>query len=283
MNLEQIRDYIENNFSFESLEINTKSNIDEIKRHYVNSKVDAIYCYEFIKSFLTKDKKILEVGGGIHLLTSYLNNNYDVTSIEPGGYKSFTNELRNKILSKKNLKVHTTALENFKTDEKFDLIFSMNVLEHTDDIEIHLRSCINLLRDEKSLLLIQCPNYTFPYECHFYKWFIPFMPNFTFKYFSKKTLIKQIGEDKYNSIFNSLNFNCTYFKIKNLKLPIVFHHPLKLIFDRMEKDKIFKDRLCQNPIINACYKLINLFKIKGLLIFIYPKFLCPYLIMEIKK
>lgn len=251
--------------------------------YFKNAKADAIHCYQFIKEHLHKNKKILEVGGGIHLLTSFLNQEYDVTSVEPGGFTDYTNELRNKILSKNNLKVHTTTLENFKTDEKFDLIFSMNVLEHTQDIETHLRSCINFLRDEKSLLLIQCPNYTFPYECHFYKWFIPFIPNFTFKYFRKKSLIKQMGEDRYNSIFNNLNFNCTYFKIKNLKLPIVFHHPLKHIFNRMEKDRIFKDRLCQNSIINACYKLINLFKIKGLLIFIYPKSLCPYLIMEIKK
>ena len=84
-----------------------------------------------------KDKKILEVGGGVHLLTSFLNQEYDVTSAEPGGFTDYTNELRDKILSKNNLKVHTTTLENFNTNKKFDLIFSMNVLEHTEDIELH--------------------------------------------------------------------------------------------------------------------------------------------------
>jgi hypothetical protein len=64
-------------------------------------------------------------------LTSFLNQEYDVTSVEPGGFTDYTNELRNKILSKNNLDVHTTTLENFNTDDKFDLIFSMNVLEHT--------------------------------------------------------------------------------------------------------------------------------------------------------
>ena len=109
------------------------------------------------------------------------------------------------------------------------------------------------------------------------------MPNFTFKYFRKKTLIKQMGEDKYKNIFNSLNFNSTYFKIKKLKLPIVFHHPLKYIFDRLENDSVFKKRLFQNTIIKLCYKLINLLRVRNLLIFVYPKFLCPYLIMEIKN
>jgi 2-polyprenyl-3-methyl-5-hydroxy-6-metoxy-1,4-benzoquinol methylase len=48
-------------------------------------------------------------------------------------------------------------LENFDTDEKFDFIFSMNVLEHTEDIKIHLQSCLGLLKDKNSLIYIQCP------------------------------------------------------------------------------------------------------------------------------
>ena len=261
---------------------NENDNIEAIK-YFQNAKADADYCYTVIKKYLNKDKKILEVGGGIHLLTSLLSKKYDITSLEPGGFTRYTDKLRNKFINKQKLKIHNTKLENFKTNEKFDFIFSMNVLEHTDNIEDHLRSCINLLRDKNSLLLILCPNFTFPFETHFYKWFIPFMPNFTFKYLRKKSLIKELGEDKYNNILNFLNFDCTYFRIKNLKLSIEFHHPLKDILDRMDKDYVFKDRLCQNSIINGCYKLINLLRIKTLLISIYPKFLCPYLIMEIKK
>jgi uncharacterized protein YutD len=109
------------------------------------------------------------------------------------------------------------------------------------------------------------------------------MPNFTFRYLRKKNLIKKMGEDRYNNIFNFLNFNCTYFKIKNLNLPITFKHPLKDIFDRIENDSVFKERLFQNTLIKLCYKFIKLLKIKNLLIAAYPKFLCPYLIMEIKK
>ena len=275
--------YIEKYLEVENFNFENDANYNDIKKYYNNAKADAIHCYQFLKEYLHKDKKILEVGGGVHLLTSFLSQEYDVTSVEPGGFTNYTNQLRNKILSKNNLKVHTTTLESFKTNERFDLIFSMNVLEHTKDNEAHLRSCINLLKDKNSLLLIKCPNYTFPFECHFYKWFIPFLPNFTFKRLRKKQLIKELGEDRYKNILNSLNFNCTYFKIKNLKLTTNFIHPLKNIFDRMEIDNVFKNRLCKNSIINLCYKLINLLKIKNLLVIIYPKFLCPYLIMEIRK
>ena len=92
-----------------------------------------------------------------------------------------------------------------------------------------------------------------------------------------------MGVDKFNNTFNFLNFNCTYFKIKKLKLPITFRHPLINIFDRMANDYVFKERLCQNSIVNLFYKLINLLRIKNLLTIVYPKFLCPYLIMEIKN
>ena len=281
--MNDIKNYIEKNFELENFNFENSANHNDIKNYYNNTKADAIHCYQFIKKNLHKNKKILEVGGGVHLLTSFLNQEYDITSVEPGGFTAYTNKLRNKILSKNNLKVHTTTIENFKTVEKFDLIFSMNVLEHTEDIEKHLRRCSKFLKDENSLLLIQCPNYTFPFECHFNKWFIPFLPNFTFKYLRKKKLIKELGRERYYNKLNFLNFNCTYFKIKKLNLPTTFIHPLKHIFDRMENDAVFKERIYQNLIVKISYKIINFLRIKNLLIAIYPKFLCPYLIMVIKK
>jgi len=218
--------------------------------------------------------------GSIHLLTSFLRQDYDITSIEPGG---FTDELRNKILDKHKLKVHTTTVENFSTDTKFDFIFSMNVLEHTDDIKQHIISCMNLLKDEHSLLCIQCPNYTFPFEPHFYKWFIPFFPNFTFATLRKKKLMKELGKDRYENILNNLNFDCAYRNLQKLLLPIKFIHPLQDILDRLDNDVTFRQRLFNNFVVKICYQLINLLKIKKLLIFFFPKFFCPYLIMEIRK
>ena len=251
--------------------------------YFNNAKADAIHCYQSIEKYLDKDKKILEVGGGIHLLTSFLHQDYDITSIEPGGFTGFTDELRNKILDQHKLKVHTTALEKFTTDTKFEFIFSMNVLEHTDDIKQHIISCMNLLKDEYSLLFIQCPNYTFPFEPHFYKWFIPFFPNFTFATLRRKRLMKELGKDRYENILNNLNFDCTYRNLKKLPLPIKFIHPLQDIFNRLDNDATFRQRLCSNFIVKICYQLINLFKIKKLFISVFPKFLCPYLIMEIRK
>jgi 2-polyprenyl-3-methyl-5-hydroxy-6-metoxy-1,4-benzoquinol methylase len=251
--------------------------------YFNNAKADAIHCYQSIKKYLDKDKKILEIGGGIHLLTSFLHQDYDITSIEPGGFISFTDELRNKILDQYKLKVHTTTVENFKTDIKFDFIFSMNVLEHTDDIKQHIISCKNLLKDEHSLLFIQCPNYTFPFEPHFYKWFIPFFPNLTFAILRRKKLMKELGKDRYENILNYLNFDCTFFKIKKLNFPIKFIHPLKDIFYRIDQDSVFRARLLKNLLIRLCYKIIIFLRIKKIITYFFPISLTPYLIMEIKK
>ena len=268
------------NFNLKNLNINCS---EHARKYYQNAKADALHCFTSIEKYLDKDKKILEVGGGIHLLTSFLHQDYDITSIEPGGFAGFTDELRNKILDQHKLKVHTTTLENFTSDTKFDFIFSMNVLEHTDDIKQHIISCMNLLKNEHSLLFIQCPNYTFPFEPHFYKWFIPFFPNFTFATLRRKKLIKELGNDRYENILNNLNFDCTFFKIKKLSFSIKFIHPLRDIFNRIDQDSVFRERLLKNLLVRLCYKIIIFLRIKKIITYFFPISLTPYLIMEIKK
>jgi len=64
--MNDIRKYIEKNFNLEN-----DVNYNDIKSYYKNAKVDAIYCYQFIKEHLDENKKILEVDGEVHLLTSF--------------------------------------------------------------------------------------------------------------------------------------------------------------------------------------------------------------------
>lgn len=274
----RIHEYLTNN-------LNLKFKTSKNQNTYItNAKADAAHCYSTISPYLKKNIKILEVGGGIHFLTNYLNHlGYDITSIEPGGFASYIDELRNCLINKNNLKIFTTTLEQFKTKKKFDFIFSMNVLEHTNNIEEHIHSCIKLLKDKNSLLFIQCPNYTFPFEPHFYKWFIPFFPKFTFTYLRKKYLIKTLGKKKYIEIINNLNFNCTYFKIRKLNFSIKFVHPLNDIFNRIEQDSVFRERLLKNFLVRICYRILIFLRIKKLLTFFYPISLAPYLIIKIKK
>ena len=66
----QINEHIEQ--KFRNL-VSSKNN--QAKQYFSNAKSDAIYCFDKIKKYISKDIQILEVGGGIHLLTDYLNEN----------------------------------------------------------------------------------------------------------------------------------------------------------------------------------------------------------------
>ena len=59
----------------------------------------------------------------------------------------------------------------------------------------------------------------------------------------KKKLIKELGNARYENIFNNSNFDCTHFKIIKLNFAIKFIHPLKYIFNRIDQDVIFRERL----------------------------------------
>ena len=277
----KINIYFKKKFKLEKLVSKNNPEFKSYKKYFVNAKSDAFQCYSLIQQYLNKNIEILEIGGGIHLLTSYLNQNYKILSIEPGGFNPIADKLRKEI-TKEKLYISKSKLENFKTKKKFDLIFSMNVLEHTSNIHNHIKACLKLLKNKNSTLLIFCPNYVFPFEPHFYKWFIPFFPRTTFKFFKKKLII-EFDKNKYKRILNSLNFNSNFFKIKSFNLKINFIHPINYIFNRIDEDIIFRDRLFQNKAIKIFFYLIKFFKLQKILTFIMPISISPYLIMTIKK
>lgn len=281
-----IEEYINKNFKLENLISKNSKEFDDIKDYYNNAKKDAIYSYSRIKNYLNQDTKILEVGGGIHLLTNYLMQYYNVTSIEPGnysdGYANNVDFLRESILKENKNNIYTTTLEKFVTNDKYDFIFSMNVVEHTNDIKNHIECCIKLLRNNSSIIFIECPNYSFPYEPHFREFFIPLYPSFTFKSLKQKKLIKKYGIKKYNNILNNINFNCNFNYIKKIG-NIKFVNPIEIIFKRIDEDIFFKQRLFSNFFIKLIYNFIKLTFTKKLLIKFFPKTFYPYLIFTIKK
>ena len=69
-----IENFINYKFNLKDLISNKAKDYHEIQSNYTNAKYDAIYSFNRIKNYLNKDYKILEIGGGIHLLTNYLKN-----------------------------------------------------------------------------------------------------------------------------------------------------------------------------------------------------------------
>jgi 2-polyprenyl-3-methyl-5-hydroxy-6-metoxy-1,4-benzoquinol methylase len=116
---------------------------------------------------------ILEVGGGIFLLSCQLaREGFAVTAIEPvgEGFGEFQ-QLGAIILDLARAEGKTPTIapcmaEEFTSDIRFDLAFSVNVMEHIDRPDIAIRHVTAALKPGASYRFL-CPNYLFPYEPHF--------------------------------------------------------------------------------------------------------------------
>lgn len=283
--MNEVKNFFYSKISKEKLFNNIENSnlLNNAEEYLENSIADAEFALTTLNPYLNKEIEILEIGGGLHILSTYLQENgYKITSVEPGNFTSYVVQLRKNIievLQPKNL--INDYLENFTSTKKFDLIFSINVLEHVQSIENHIFLQKKLLSNKDSICLIRCPNYNIPYEAHFYKFFIPLFPKFTFRYIHKKELIKIYGNRKYNDILSSLNFECKYTTISKL-FKIKIHNPFIEIINRISEDEVFRNRMFKNNSIKFLYKSIHKFNLMTLFRF-FPKRFYPYLVFEITK
>ncbi len=93
-----------------------------------------------------KGIKILDIGCGGGLLSEPMARmGADVTGIDA----SEKNINVAKLHAKKNelkIKYYSSSPENFRTDDKFDVILNMEIIEHVDDVDFFLKSCAKLLK-----------------------------------------------------------------------------------------------------------------------------------------
>lgn len=134
----------------------------------------------FARAWLDEDLRrlppaapILEVGGGVFLLTCQLaREGFSVTAIEPtgAGFGSFE-ELGAVVLAVAARDGAAPAIvrcgaEEFASDIRYALAFSVNVMEHVDAPDQAIARVSAALSAGGSYHFL-CPNYLFPYEPHF--------------------------------------------------------------------------------------------------------------------
>jgi SAM-dependent methyltransferase len=122
---------------------------------------------------LTPGAEIMEIGAGMLLLSGYLAyKGFRIYALEPIG-EGFTlfRTLQAEVLNHygKNgvhFNIIKSEIENLPDTEHFDFVFSINVFEHINNIELGLANSYLSLRTGGNLR-VYSPNYLFPYEPHF--------------------------------------------------------------------------------------------------------------------
>jgi SAM-dependent methyltransferase len=122
---------------------------------------------------LPAGSRVLEIGAGSLLLSCLLQAaGYRVSALEPiGSGFSHMDRLRQLVWDFAGQQgcapeLHSIKAEQLDRDREFDYAFSINVMEHVDDVALVLRRVWTALRPGASYRFV-CPNYAFPYEPHF--------------------------------------------------------------------------------------------------------------------
>lgn len=122
---------------------------------------------------LAPGARLLEVGAGLMLLASQLRREgYDVVALEPVGvgFSEF-HALQALILEEAGAggfapTVLPLPVEELQEAQRYDLAFSLNVMEHVGSVPVALQNVVAALKPGAAYAFF-CPNYRFPYEPHF--------------------------------------------------------------------------------------------------------------------
>ncbi len=277
---------MDNNDILEEILKSKKSLYYEIKLRLEESK----FGIDMISPFLNKLKpnsNILEIVSSPYLLLSQITENHpklNINGIEPigDGFELFDRIL--KILKRKQKKINLFKgkFEDYNEKKKFDLIFSINVLDHVENWKVYFDFLEKFLSKDGTAL-IYCPNYGFPYDSHFK---IPMFINKKVTYKLFKTKIDKI-EKQNNWIGLWKSVNCVNFKqvkkyCNSINLNVLNHPEINtFLLKRLDVDEEFRKRQ------NIFRLLGELLRKTGLLGVIYKiqwfhNYL-PFMFLEIRK
>lgn len=170
------------------------------------------YCNEarvglaLIEPSLRPGLRVLEVGAGIGLLARTLfEEGVDILGIEPGtaGF-GFMPALASIVSacaeSQETFVTWPIGVAELNCDKhgKFDLIYSVNVLEHLLELDAAVAAMTGVLKSDGAMVHM-CPNYAVPYEPHFTIPLIPGALKSTKHIFPKRVR-------RYPGLWDELNF-----------------------------------------------------------------------------
>ena len=112
------------------------------------------------KSHPLKKLKILDIGCGGGLLSEPMSRlGAEVTGID-ASEKNINVAKIHSLKKKLRIKYICSSPENLKTNEKFDVILNMEIVEHVDDVSFFLKNCSKFLK-KNGLMFVATLNKTF--------------------------------------------------------------------------------------------------------------------------
>lgn len=109
-----------------------------------------------IRAKINDGQNILELGCGWGSFSLWIARNYPNAKITSVSNSSSQREYIENIISKENLtniKVITADINNFKTDEKFERVVSIEMFEHMRNYELLLKKISDILKDDGKLFV----------------------------------------------------------------------------------------------------------------------------------
>ncbi len=257
----------------------TKVDVEILKKRVETYVSEAIFGYKIIEPYLIKkDIRILECGGGWMLLQSYLKSiGYNTVALEPLGKGfDFFGTAKSQLLSclnNQDINVFEIGIEelDYKIQGEFDLIFSINVLEHVDNLELAFSKMSNVL-SKSGMMIHHCPNYFIPYEPHFGIPLVPFLPENTKYLFKNKINANQ-------PLWGSLNF-ITYRRLEKLadKISLSIECQKGILYEsfkRLDDKKSEFSKRHNNKFIKSLHWLFKYSGILTILKYLSGKYLTP--------
>ncbi len=223
------------------------SPIEAFRSHLTTYLNEAQVGLELVAPALRPGARILEVGCGVGILTAFLSGEgFDVVGIEPGakggfGFMPAMSQAIAEALPEASrpviLPIGGEDLDP-RSHGSFDLIFSVNVIEHVMQLDDAIAAMTRVL-SARGRMMHLCPNYAFPYEPHLAIPLLPGAPNLT-RYVFPRTI------ERNKHVWNTVNF-VTAGRIRALarmnRLSVDFEPGVMgRFFDRVRHDKVFSAR-----------------------------------------
>jgi 2-polyprenyl-3-methyl-5-hydroxy-6-metoxy-1,4-benzoquinol methylase len=218
--------------------------------------------------------RVLEIGAGLGLLAVWLKRQgVSIVLLEPGeGGFDENRRLLNALLEwldASDAVVLSIGAEELDAEHhgRFDVIFSVNVLEHIPRLESALAGMLRVLAPG-GVMRHTCPNYAVPYEPHYGMPLVPLIPRAT------SAVVRSLRDQP---LWRSLNF-VTYQRIVRFcgaeGLACRFDRGLLAeAFTRVESDPAFRAR--RGPAVRTAARLLRASGAVSLLRTVPPRWATP--------